>query len=47
MLMCTTIEQARRLMESGIPANTADMYYWCGEQLRIGGIKAMDLDYDV
>ena len=43
----TTIEQSKILMEKGIPSKTADMYYWCGDQIRIGGYKAMDLDYDI
>ena len=23
------------------------MYYWCGEELRIGGYKEMNIDYDI
>ena len=34
-------------MEQGLPAETADMFYWCGGDLRIGGYKAMVLDLDV
>ena len=27
--------------------DSADMYYWCGEDLRIGGYRAMNIDYDI
>lgn len=42
----TDIEQSRKLSEI-LPLESADMYYWCGEDLRIGGHKAMDKDYDI
>ena len=42
----TDIEQSKMLAEI-LPIESADMYYWCGEDLRIGSHKAMDLDYDI
>ena len=42
----TDIEQSRKLAEI-LPIESADMYYWCGEDLRIGGYRAMDIDYDI
>ena len=42
----TDLEQSKKLAEF-LPLETADMYYWCGEDLRIGSHKAMDLDYDI
>ena len=42
----TDIEQSKKLAEI-LPLESADMYYWCGEDLRIGGHKAMDIDYDI
>ena len=42
----TTIEQSKKLAEI-LPLESADMYYWCGEDLRIGGYRAMDIDYDI
>lgn len=45
--ICTTIEQSKKLIELGIDRKTSDMYYWCGEDLRIGGYKAQDEDYDI
>ena len=42
----TDIKQNRRLAEI-LPIESADMYYWCGEELRIGGYRAMDIDYDI
>lgn len=41
----TDLDQSRKLAEF-LPIESADMYYWCGEDLRIGSHKAMDLDYD-
>lgn len=41
----TDIEQAKKLAEI-LPLESADMYYWCGDDLRIGRYKAMDVDYD-
>lgn len=43
----TTKEQGRRLVELGLDTRTADMFYWCGAGIRIGGYKAMDLDLDI
>lgn len=31
----TDIEQSKKLAEF-LPIGSADMYYWCGEQIRIG-----------
>ena len=45
--IATSIEQSKKFIELGIDKNTSDMYYWCGEDLRIGGRKAQDDDYDV
>jgi len=45
--ICTSIEQSKKLIELGIDRKTSDMYYWCGEDLRIGGYKAQDEEYDV
>lgn len=42
----TDIDQSKKLSEI-LPIKSADMYYWCGEDLRIGGHKAMDIDYDI
>ena len=42
----TDLEQSKKLAEF-LPLESADMYYWCGEDLRIGSHKAMDLDYDI
>lgn len=42
----TDIEQSKKLVEI-LPIESADMYYWCGEDLRIGGYRAMDIDYDI
>lgn len=42
----TDLEQSKKLSEI-LPIESADMYYWCGEDLRIGGHKAMDIDYDI
>lgn len=41
----TDINQSKKLAEF-LPIESADMYYWCGEDLRIGSHKAMDSDYD-
>jgi len=47
--ICTSIEQSRKLIELGIDIKTSDMYYWCGEELRIyaGGYKAQNKEYDI
>lgn len=42
----TDIEQSKKLAEI-LPLESADMYYWCGEDLRVGGYKAIDIDYDI
>lgn len=42
----TDINQSKKLAEI-LPLESADMYYWCGEDLRIGGHRAMDIDYDI
>ena len=46
MKNCTDIGQSRKLMKI-LSIKSADMYYWCGEDLRIGGYRAMDIDYDI
>lgn len=45
--ICTSLEQSKKLIELGIDRKSSDMYYWCGEDLRIGGYKAQDEDYDI
>ena len=45
--ICTTIEQSKKLIELGIDRKTSDMYYWCGEDLRIGGYKAQCEESDI
>lgn len=42
----TDIEQSKKLAKI-LSIESADMYYWCGEELRIGGYKAMNIDYDI
>ena len=42
----TDLEQSKKLAEI-LPLESADMYYWCGEDLRIGGHRAMDKDLDI
>lgn len=42
----TDIEQSKNLAKI-LPIESADMYYWCGTQIRIGGHRAMDKDLDV
>ena len=42
----TTIEQSRKLAEI-LPIESADLNYWCGTQIRIGGHRTMDKDLDV
>lgn len=44
---CTSIEQSKKLIELGVDRKTSDIFYWCGEDLRIGGYKAQDKDYDI
>jgi len=38
--ICTDLSQSKRLIELEIDRKSSDMYYWCGEDLRIGGYKA-------
>ena len=42
----TDINQSKKLAEI-LSNKTSDMYYWCGEDIRFGGYKAQDKDYDV
>lgn len=42
----TDLQQSKKLAEI-LPLESADMYYWCGEQIRIGSYKAIDIDYDI
>ena len=42
----TDIEQSKKLAEI-LPLESADMNYWCGTQIRIGGHKTMDKDLDI
>ena len=42
----TTIGQSCKLAEI-LPLDSADMNYWCGTQIRIGGHRTMDKDLDV
>ena len=42
----TDLEQSRKLAEI-LPLESADMNYWCGTQIRIGGYRTMDKDLDV
>ena len=46
-MICTTIEQSKRLIELGVDRKTSDMYYWCGSDLRIGGYRAQDEELDI
>lgn len=45
--ICTSAEQSKKLIELGIDQKTSDMFYWCGEDLRIGGYKAQSEDLDI
>ena len=45
--ICTSLEQSKKLIELGIDRKTSDMYYWCGEDLRMGGYKAQDEECDI
>jgi hypothetical protein len=47
LMICTTIEQSKKLMELGIDRKSSDMYYWCGSDLRLGGYKAQDEEFDI
>ena len=42
----TTIEQSKKLAEI-LPIESADMFYWCGDQIRLGSYRAMDKDLDI
>ena len=46
MKSCTDIPQSKKLAEI-LPIKSADMYYWCGEDLRRGNYKAMDTAFDI
>ena len=43
----TNIDQSKTLKMLDLPTDTADMYYWCGSDLRIGGPKARDEEFDI
>lgn len=45
--ICTSLEQSKKLIELGVEENTADMYYWCGSDLIIGGYRAQDEELDI
>lgn len=45
--ICTSLNQSKKLIKLRIDRKTSDMYYWCGEDLRIGGYKAQDDKYDI
>jgi len=42
----TDIEQSKKLAEI-LPIESADMFYWCGDQIRLGFYRAMDKDLDI
>ena len=42
----TDLEQSKKLAEF-LPLESADMNYWCGTQIRIGGHRTMDKDLDI
>jgi len=42
----TDIEQSKKLAEI-LPLESADMFYWCGDQIRLGSYRAMDKDLDI
>ena len=42
----TDISQSKKLAEI-LTLESADMNYWCGTQIRIGGHRTMDKDLDV
>jgi hypothetical protein len=46
-MVATNIEQSKKLLELGLDSKTADLYYWCGADLRIGGYKARVDDLDI
>ena len=43
---CTDLPQSKKLAEI-LPLESADMFYWCGEDVRFGNYKTMDLDFDI
>ena len=45
--ICTSIGQSQRLIELGFDRKSSDMFYWCGEDLRIGGYKAQSEEFDI
>ena len=45
MKLFTDLEQSKKLAKV-LPIESADMFYYCGGDVRIGGYKAMDLDFD-
>lgn len=45
--ICTSLEQSKKLIELGIDRKSSDMYYWCGEDIRIGGYMAQDEELDI
>ena len=45
--ICTDLSQSKRLIELEIDRKSSDMYYWCGEDLRIGGYKAQCEEFDI
>lgn len=42
----TDIEQSKRLVEI-LPIESSDMFFWCGDQIRLGSYMAMDNDFDI
>lgn len=43
----TTLEESKRLLDAGLSPDTADMYSWCGRDIRIGGYKVQDKEFDI
>lgn len=46
MKLYTDLEQSKKLAEI-LSIESADMFYYCGEDVRIGSYKAMNLDFDI
>lgn len=46
-MIATNLEQSNKLLELGIDRKTSDMYYWCGDDLSIGGYRAQDEELDI
>lgn len=42
----TDLQQSKKLAEI-LPLESADMYYWCGELIRIGSYNAIGIDDDI